>query len=88
MLYCSALPLEESVGLLLQVGGDLTGVRVGLAGLGRQRIEGDFLRLLNLEQAHVDRVVTRRIKVPVRQIISTAIEGELSQLALELNSLR
>ena len=88
MLYCSALPLEESVGLLLQVGGDLTGVRVGLAGLGRQRIEGDFLRLLNLEQAHVDSVVTRRIKVPVRQIISTAIEGELSQLALELNSLR
>ena len=57
---CSSLSLEDSVGLLLQVACDFTGVRVSLGALGSQILELELFLLLNLKQVHIDGVVTKQ----------------------------
>ena len=57
---CSSLSLEDSVGLLLQVACDFTGVRVRLRALGSQILELELLFLLNFEQVDINGVVTKQ----------------------------
>ena len=60
--HLSSLSLEDFVGLILELCGNLSSGGFSLVRLTVDLVEGDILFLFTLEEIHFDRIVAKRIK--------------------------